>query len=333
MLGIGLLFFWLAFHNQDWGQLKKDIADANFNYIGIAIVCMVLSHVVRAMRWNMLLKPLGFRISTFNSTIAVLSGYLANLAIPRLGEVTRCTVLTRTDKVPFTEGFGTVITERVIDVFSLAILLTLDLILEFDKIMGFFKVKVLNPLGEKFSNLNALMSGPKGIIVIAAGIVCIVILYILIRKFSKSALFKKLLGFVKGFWLGLVSVSKMKNAWLFILYTIMLQTLYYLPVLLGFYAIGATSHLGALAALSVFVMGSFAYAIPVQAGAPYTSMVSLLLSSVYGIALAGAVAYASVIYAFQTLVMLFLGGISFLLISIIHPKQNELPAANQAETV
>lgn len=336
MLGIGLLFFWLAFHNLDWGQLKKDIASANYNFIGLAVICMIISHVVRAMRWNMLLQPLGFKVSVFNSTLAVLSGYLANLAIPRLGEVTRCTVLTRTDKVPFTEGFGTVITERLIDVLALAIILILDLILEFDRIMGFFKQFVLTPLQQKISGWGNIFTGTMGLLVMALGIVCIAILFFMVRKFSKSALFKKLLDFIKGFWIGLVSVSRMKKAWLFILYTILLQTFYYLPVLLAFYAIDATSHLGALAALSVLVMGSCAYAIPVQAGAPYIIMVSTLLTTVYGISLLGAGAYASVIYAFQTIVILTLGGLSFLLISIISPKQhpeNELAAQNQAETV
>lgn len=338
MLGIGGLFFWLAFRNQDWGQLKKDIAEANYTYISLAVICMVLSHITRAVRWNMLLQPLGFRVSVFNGSLAVFSGYLANLAIPRLGEVTRCTVLTRTDNVPFTEGFGTVITERVIDVLALFIILILDLILEFDRIMGFFKEFVLTPLQQKVNGLGNLFTGAKGFLFIAIGVVFIVALYFLIRKFSQSALFKKLTGFIKGFWLGLISVARMKRAWLFVLYTVLLQTLYYLPVLLCFYAIGATGQLGALAALSVFVMGSFAYAMPVQAGAPYIVMVSTLLISVYGITTAGAGAYAGVVYAFQTMVIIFFGGLSFLLISLIHPKpqpenEDKLVAQNQAEAV
>ena len=124
-LGIGILLVWLAVHNKtekERDEIIDSILHANYFWIAVSIFASLLSHYFRAVRWKLLLNPLGYYPKTSNTFFSVMVGYLANFAIYRMGEVTRCGLLTRYEKVPFTVGLGSVIAERALDLVCLIIL-------------------------------------------------------------------------------------------------------------------------------------------------------------------------------------------------------------------
>src|ERR1044072_2457274 len=117
LLGIGILLIWLSLSSITPDQKKEIIVafqTADYFWVFVAMVVAFLSHFLRAYRWNYLLKPVGHKIDLLNASCHVFVGYFANYGIPRMGEVSRCTLAARNDKVPFEVAFGTVITERII---------------------------------------------------------------------------------------------------------------------------------------------------------------------------------------------------------------------------
>ena len=137
-LGLGVLLVWLTVKDitkQQQEDILVSIQKANYSFIGLSFLVGIFSHYVRAVRWKILLAPLGYQPKTSNTFFAVMVGYLVNLAVPRLGEVSRCGMLNSYEKIPFTEGFGSVIAERALDLVCLVLIFFITLFLEFDKII------------------------------------------------------------------------------------------------------------------------------------------------------------------------------------------------------
>ena len=152
-LGLGIFLVYYAFSGLSANQIetvKQSFYSANYWWIGLGIIISTLSHISRAYRWKMLLQPTGHNPKLYNSFFAVMIGYLANLAFPRLGEVSRCTVLVKNEKIPFSTSFGTVITERIIDTLTWFLLLIITIITQFDTLYGFLNNNVIQPLQTKF---------------------------------------------------------------------------------------------------------------------------------------------------------------------------------------
>ena len=121
-LCISFFLFWLVYRDQNWSDLRRALEE-EVNYSWVAVVCVVgiLSHVVRALRWQLLTLSMGCPIRLMNSFFGVMIGYFANLAIPRMGEFTRCGVVSKYEHVPFPKLLGTVVAERVIDMFFIGV--------------------------------------------------------------------------------------------------------------------------------------------------------------------------------------------------------------------
>jgi uncharacterized protein (TIRG00374 family) len=332
MLGLGVFLFWLAFRQQNFSYILREIGNIHYPYILIAFVACVISHWSRAVRWNLLIKPMGYKTSDFNSFLAVMIGYLANLALPRMGEISRCVVVNRTNKVPVDKLIGTVIVERIIDMLGLMIILVLTLILEFDKLKIFF----VDNLGNKLSGSTATLLTATNILITVSFLVMSIFGVLLIwRKYKEAALILKIRNFLVGFVEGLKSLRHMDKLWLFIFHSVLIWSMYYFQIYICFFALGATEHLSAVAALSVLVMGSFGMVVPVQGGiGAYHAAVSETLK-LYGLASADALTFAFVAHTFQMAVVLLLGGLSFLALTIVtrRNKQNESLTENTAEAL
>ena len=152
---IGLFLFWLAFRGQNISEIKIKLQNANYYWVLFALSFGVLSNVSRAVRWKMLIEPSGYNPSVINTFSAVSFGYFANLAVPRLGEVSRCAVLNRYEKIPVSNLLGTVVVERIVDVIALGIILLITLVLQFKLLSDFAMKSFFHPLEEKFSSLLA----------------------------------------------------------------------------------------------------------------------------------------------------------------------------------
>lgn len=307
LLAIAVLLLAFAFRGISFGLIANQILKAKFFWVFLSFLISAFAHVSRAIRWNLLIEPLGFAPSLRKTFYAVMTGYLANLAFPRLGEVTRCGSLTKAEAIPFNKLLGTVITERIIDVLSLLICLLIVMAIEFNRLGNFLKTNIIKPVIHKFQ-----MTGSPLLLFIAVFILGAFIFFI-VRYFGKRKK-NKFSHLIKGVAEGIMSVRTLKKPWLFIFHSALIWFLYFLSVYVAFFALPSTGHLGLGAALFLLVAAGVAMSAPVQGGiGAYHLLVSqgLLL---YGLSQEEGLAFATLLHSLQVILSVLLGSISFLLL-------------------
>lgn len=295
------------------------LSDVSYSWVLLSIFLSILSHLLRAYRWNLMLAPLGYKLETGRSFLAVMSGYLANLAFPRLGEVTRCGVLKKNDDVPISISFGTVVIERLIDVLILASVIAIDFFVEFDKIYDFFLDSVDM---ERFA-IDKSMLMIWAFVFLVLGIVGVVLMRRLLRHDFTNPYLKKGQEKIKDLILGFMSIRRLENVWGFVLSTIGIWFFYYLMSYVIFYSIPETSGLGLGAGLSILAAAGVAMATPVQGGiGAYHALVSGVLI-VYGVDSVTALFFATLLHTSQVIFMLVFGGASIVISSFISKKTEQ----------
>ncbi|HYV95556.1 MAG TPA: lysylphosphatidylglycerol synthase transmembrane domain-containing protein [Chitinophagales bacterium] len=318
-LAIGILLFWLAIKDQNIGLIKKNLEQADWKWAALALVFGFISNIFRAARWNMLIHPLGYRPKLINSFGAVFIGYMANLALPRLGEVTRCAVLSRYEKTPINKLFGTVVTERIIDVLTIFLLLLVVVLLEFDKMSAFSVQYVFAPLGEKF---NALFSHGVMFYIIAVGAFAafFFLSWFVFLRIRRTRSYVKLRYIIRGFVVGIKTVSKLQSRNLFLLYTVLIWGMYLIMSYSCFWCFHATSNLGFVAALAVMVFGGFGWAAPVQGGFGTYHIIIKKSLVLFGVMEDDGLAYAILSHATQVFGMLTFGLLFLVVLPVINRK-------------
>jgi uncharacterized protein (TIRG00374 family) len=281
-------FLWQAWQKSDKG------------YLALMALTVMISHVIRAERWRMLLKPTDNHISFSGSFLSLLIGYLVNLAVPRGGEVSRCYNLFKLEKTPVEVSFGTVVVERIIDVICLVLLIAISFFVEWKKLKVFIdSLEVPSSTGFTLS--------PLAIFILAGAAVFIVGLFLL-RKNEK---FKKI---VSGFKEGLFSIFQLKNKGLFVFYSIAIWALYFLMSYWVMKAFSETQDLGFSAVLTLFAIGSIAMAVPLPGGAgSYHTLVPMGLVALYDLPKADAIAFVFIFHGWQTLIVIVSGVISLII--------------------
>ena len=320
-LFLGVLFLWLVFRNLNGKEIIEQILHADYLWIALSIIAGILSHLARAARWNILIGSLGYQTSLSTTFYAVMTGYLANTAVPRLGEVTRCGVLSKKKNIPFTELFGTVIAERIFDMIVLFLIILVVILFQLDLVGVFVDKYVFTPLFSNFEN-NFIP------ILIAVGIFVGVFIFAFFiwRKFrtklKRFAFYRKLEKFAKGMLEGIKAIMRMKNKGVFLVYTVLIWGLYTMMVYLPFYSLNATSHLDFGDALTVMSIGSLGIVAPVPGGiGTYHFIVKAILFELYGIEATSAASYATITHAAQTIMIIFVGGLSFLMLFLQKNKK------------
>lgn len=315
-LAIGGFLLWLVLRGQDIDEIRSAIKEANFWWIGLSVLLGVISHLSRSIRWNLLILPLGYSPKLHNTFMAVMIGYFANLAFPRLGEVSKCVILKRYEEVPVNKLLGTMIVERASDLIALLFFLALTLILEFGLLSQFFMDNIVAGFQEKISSSsNTLLIG-AGILVLAVigGIIAW-------RLFRRSKLAYRLKDLVAGFVEGLKSIGKMKNKWYFIFHSVLIWVLYYLMTYTALFAFTDLAHLGSIAALAVFVFGSLGMVAPVQGGIGAFHFMTIATLALYSIDESTSRAFAFLIHGAQTFMIIILGFFSLILLPIVNRKK------------
>ncbi len=313
--------FWYAYRDTDFSEMLQEMKNANYNWIVLSIVLAIISHIIRAYRWQLLLKPLGYKISLFRSFLAVMVGNFANILVPRMGEITRCGILKRTDNVSIPSSFGTVVGERLIDLICLFIIIVSTLIIEFDVIsnyfFGFFKDKL------------AIVGRNLLIIYILAAIVIFFILLFFIflkpikQKVKTWPLYLKIRTFLKEVVTGISTIGKVDDKLAFLIATILIWVLYYLMTYVVVFSLEETSHLSLLAGLAILTMGSLGIAAPVQGGiGTYHILVASVLVT-YGISPEIGKLFAALMHSAQVLMIIIVGGISFMISIFISRRKNK----------
>lgn len=256
---VSVILFWLVYRDQNWDELGKILKEeVDYMWLGVAMLIGLLSHVVRAVRWQLLTASMGYRIRFSNSFMGVMIGYFANIAIPRMGEFTRCGVVNKYENVPFSRLLGTVVTERIID---LVILLGLTLTVAVNQ---FTKVDLfLNNNKGIGENITSLFFSWKLWALLAFIPVSAFVMW---KLFRGTRFYERLKSFLYGLKEGALTVKNVRHKGLFVFYSLLIWFLYFLMFYLCFFCFAFTSSLGAMVGLTVFVLASYGMVAPVQGG-------------------------------------------------------------------
>lgn len=322
LLAITVLLVWFSLRGLSqadpddpataWEKLQNAWNTADKGWLFAMAVVAFASHFIRAIRWKMLIEPSGSNVKTSHSFYSLMVGYLVNLVIPRGGEVSRCYNLYKLSKTPVDISFGTVVTERIIDVVCLLILIVISFIYESRKLFDFIETLPL----------SFELKGSTLIIVVAAVVVLAILVLIpvfVLKPNSKARKFleKTLIGFKSG----LLSVFRLQRPVLFIAYSVLIWLLYFVMTYTVMQAFPATDGLGLGAVLSLFAIGAIAMAAPLPGGAgSYHVLVPQGLVFLYAIGLPDAVAFTVIFHGWQTLIMIVGGAVSLLITTAIVRK-------------
>ena len=287
---------------EDREQIIHYIKEADPFWVGLSVVIGILSHISRAIRWNYLLEPLGYRPNIINNVLIILMAYFTNLGIPRSGEILRATALATYEDVPFQKGFGTIVTERVIDLLMLLLIIMIALFLQTDIILEFLQNKGFNLLG----TLAILGVGMLG-----------VFLFMLFIKKSTSGIAIKLKSIVKGLMDGVLSIFKMKNKWHFVFHTLFIWAAYVLMFWVIKFTVFETVDLSIGELLVGFVAGAFAMSATNGGIGIYPIAVSKSLG-IFGISAVSGDAFGWIMWITQTLRVVVFGAISFLVLPLLN---------------
>jgi uncharacterized protein (TIRG00374 family) len=312
-LGLGILLLWLATHHLNQAQrnqITEAFRHADYRALIPALIAGTASHVVRSLRWRLLIRPLNYNPSLVNILCAVMIGYLSNLALPRLGEITRCGVVARYEKIPATKVIGTMIAERSVDLISLLLLLLLTVVFQL-RLMGHFFVSQVAPKETVTGHKNLLL------IVLAAVAVLAALSAWAMSKFRHTMMYVRFRLLLMEVWEGLRTIGHMPDKIWFLGYTFLLWILYFFMVYFGFFCLRATSHLGLGAGLSVLSFGSIGMILTQGGIGAYQLIVQHTLTR-YGIAAGTAYASGWIIWLAQTLLVVLLGFISVILLPFIN---------------
>ncbi len=304
-IALGVFLVWYLYNSttsEQRHEILTHIKNANPFWVITSIIIGILSHISRAIRWNYLLEPLGYKPKLSNNLLIILTAYLANLGIPRSGEFLRATALTTYEKVPFEKGFGTIVTERVVDVIMLLLIICIALLLQTELILEFISESGLGIIG--------------GLGILIVGILCLFISIKLIKK-STSSLAIKIKDFLKSMLDGVLSIFKMKHKWAFIFHTLFIWVAYIGMFWVIKFTILETTNLSLSALLVAFVGGAFAMTTTNGGFIAYPAAVSKSLE-IFGISVVSGNAFGWIMWIAQTIMVIVFGAISFLLLPLLN---------------
>jgi len=312
-LAIGCFLFWLVYKDQDVNRIKSILENGvDYRWVWLSLFLGILSHISRTVRWSLMIEPLGKKPRILNVFLSVMVGYLMNLVIPRMGEISRCGVLARYEKMSFTKLLGTVVTERIIDVIMLLILTLIVVVSQFGKIIQFLKN---NP--DILDKADHILFSPTLIIIL---IIIVALVFIFRKNILKSDFFEKLKNIIKNFAEGLKSINKMENKGWFLFHTIFIWLMYYLMLYVVFFSFDFTSNLSPIAGLTTFVLASFGMVAPVQGGIGAWHFMAIQSLMVYGVAKSDGVIFAFLAHSSMTALLVVMGLISLMVLPFVNKR-------------
>jgi uncharacterized protein (TIRG00374 family) len=301
-LVFGLVVLWFIVKTLDFNQiiaiLKKDV---DYRIIALSLPFGLLAQIARAVRWDLLIRPLGYRPKKSNLIYSILGNYGVNLVFPRLGEVWRCTMINRYEKIPFTKLVGTLIIDRISDTIMVVLIVVAAFAINVPYFKSFF---AQHP--ETYTRLYALLTSVWLYLIVAGtGIAG----WFIFRRFKDRSAIRKITLFLSGIWEGVRTIGQMKDSWLFILYTLLIWGSYFLFFYICFYAFPFTENLGLNCGLIVFGISSIAMGVPVQGGVGAWQFMVIAALVGFGLTKDDAGAFAFCVWTIQSLVFTSLYGL------------------------
>jgi len=316
-LAIGVGVFWWVYRDLDTKKLLAALTEVNYFWVTVSVMLSMLSHVSRAIRWKMLIKPMGYNPKVSNIFLSVLVLYFTNLIAPRAGEVARCTILSKYEKIPASKLIGTMIVERIADFVTMMILAVIILAINIGVLKRFFNV---HP--EFGRNILEILSLTNILLVIAV-IALVIVIILLVRPSKDGKLYHKINQLKANFKEGLKSILKLENKWAFIGHTLFIFLMWLLMLYVIFLAFEPTRHLSIWVGMFTFLMGGLAMLMPVQGGiGPWHFMVmeSLFL---YGISQTDGQIFALIAHSSTSLIYLFFGLVAYAVFPLMNRKPHK----------
>lgn len=312
---IAVVLILVVFKNIDLHKFWEGVKQANFIWIGISICFAAIGYVSRAIRWNLLIEPLGYKPKISNSILAVIFGYFANIGFPRLGEIARCGVLTRKENIPMDKLIGTVIAERTIDLIMLIILAIVTFFIKINFFGKFITNNILSPTTTAFASINIFL-----IILLILIIILVVVILIIFSK-KENPITKRIFAFLKGITEGIKTVFMLQKRKTFLLHTVIIWLVYWGMTWTICFSIPQTSHLNAVDALFLLIVGGLGMSVPVQSGiGVFHYMVGQALT-IYGLSFETGLLYATISHESQLLFVIITGSIATFYIFVKKTKR------------
>jgi uncharacterized protein (TIRG00374 family) len=327
-LGLGFFLVWWQFDKMtplQKSQFGESLRFADYWLLIPVIVMAILSHMSRAVRWKILMEPMGYKPSTSKTFYAVMVGYLGNTFVPRAGEVVKCTLLSRYEKIPFNKLIGTILVERAFDLVCYIIFIIITILVQITHVSSFVKKK----FSQIASNETGLPFWMKLLIIIAVIFIFILFLKWVFKRFSHHRHIISIKGFHIGLKEGFSAIARLRNRAWFIFHTIFIWAMYLLQIYIGFSALSATSHLGMVEACSVLSLATLGMIVsPGGIGAFPLAVQEVLL--IYHV---DNVSFGWLIWGVSTAIILIGGLISLGLLVYKYKKLNETKQTTIAENI
>jgi len=296
---LGILLIYYSYINTtplERIEIYSSMKSADYKFVLLSICLGILSHLSRSIRWQSMLRPLGYKIKILNSIMSVLIAFLSNLGMPRSGEFLRASSLSYYEKIPFEKSFGTIVTERIIDVIILIGLLLCGVMIS-SKI-GIPKLSISNELILSITSLITLLS----------------IVYYVISKTNFKNKFKI---FISGLKKGVLSVSKINNKPLFVFHSLFIWICYFLMFYVVKFSLPETYDLGFEPLFIAFLAGAMAMALTNGGIGVYPLAIAAVISQ-YEISYESALALGWIVWTSQTLMIITFGSLSFVFLPILN---------------
>lgn len=314
-LAIGILLLYLAFKGVNFENLVNDLKQANYYWVLLSLVFAFIGYVSRAYRWKLLIEPLNYNPPVKNVFYALMFGYLANFAFPRIGEISRCGSLTKSDKIPMDSLIGTVLIERAIDMLVLFLFLFIVFIAKIESFGLFIKENVLIPISQKFIQTVDFSIYYWLIIVVVLG-VSVGLFYFFRKKFKRVKIILKIRKLLRGVISGVKTVTKMRSRSAFFFHTVIIWLMYFLMTYVVVFSIPATQNLSPIDALFLLVIGGLGMAAPVQGGIGAFHWIISSGLGLYGISKEEGLVFATIQHESQAILVVIIGAFSILMLFI-----------------
>lgn len=314
-VGLGVFFIWLSVKDlskEDIHMIFTSMALVNnpqgWLFIGLSVLAIVAADLIRAARAELLLKSIHYRPRFSMMFYSVMVCYIANLALPRLGEILRCTFLQRYENIPFQKSLGTVILERAVDVVCWLFLLIIALLLNNGLLSNLIVDQSQQLTLEEWFAQKGLSYVGNYLLYIIIGVIVLLIVVIRLTRnwWQKRPALVKVANFFKGIWRGFVSIKDIPNPWHFVFWTVAMWICYYLGVYCFFHALPYLNHIGPGAAFTVLIFGTIAFMIS-QGGLGSYPLITAGIVMLYGIPYTQGLAAGWIGWILQTAVSLILG--------------------------
>ncbi|MFT3935367.1 MAG: lysylphosphatidylglycerol synthase transmembrane domain-containing protein [Chitinophagaceae bacterium] len=333
-LGLAIFLVWWSLgkiEHKDWLDIKGAWLRADFWLLIPVVLILLLSHFSRAVRWKILMQPLDYYPSILNVFCAVLVSYIANLAIPRLGEVLKCTILSRYEKVPADKLVGTVVAERAFDLLCLAIVFAITFFTQVD-VIGDYASGVLDKIFNTGASVSSRIIKWTLIILVLIGLFTTV--RWAFKKFAHISLVQKIKEILGNIWHGLTSIRYLRNKGWFIFHTVLIWVCYLGAIRVGMEAMKETTVYGVKESLSVLCMGSIGM-IATQGGVGAYPLLVQETMMLYGLTENMGKAFGWLLWLVQFFMVIVFGALSLFLLPIINRKKetDEKPGNNTTENI